>query len=98
MGPLGSLWLTLEEVRTGKSDANVDLFECLKLVEQSITLIGQAKVSLTYERRLAILYRLTGDVKKAKKLHLASMNLRCLIPTKLFLAINFTRPYVKQEN
>ena len=68
MGPLGSLWLTLEEVRTGKSDANVDLFECLKLVEQSITLIGQAKVSLTYERRLAILYRLTGDVKKAKKL------------------------------
>ena len=68
MGPHGSLWLTLEEVRTGKSDANVDLFECLKLVEQSITLIGQAKVSLTYERRLAILYRLTGDVKKAKKL------------------------------
>ena len=33
-----------------------------------ITLIEQAKVSLTYERRLAILYRLTGDVKKAKKL------------------------------
>ena len=68
MGPLGKLWLALEDVRTGKADTNVDLFECLKLVEQSITLIGQAKISLTYERRLAILYRLTGDFKKAKKL------------------------------
>ena len=47
----------------------LDLFECLRLVEQSVTLLGQANVSLTYARRLTILGRLTGDAKKkAKKL------------------------------
>ena len=69
MGPLGRLWLNLEEVRTGKSPEELDLFECLCLVEQSVTLLGQANVSLTYARRLAVLGRLTGDAKKkAKKL------------------------------
>ena len=68
MGPLGRLWLNLEEVRTGKSPEELDLFECLRLVEQSVTLLGQANVSLTYARRLAVLGRLTGDAKKAKKL------------------------------
>ena len=68
MGPLGRLWLSLEEDRTGKSPEELDLFECLNLVEQSVTLLGQANVSLTYASRLAILGRLTGDAKKAKKL------------------------------
>ena len=68
MGPVGRLWLNLEEVRTGKSPEERDLFECLRLFEQSVTLLGQANVSLTYARRLAILGRLTGDAKKAKKL------------------------------
>ncbi|XP_015770157.1 PREDICTED: uncharacterized protein LOC107348613 [Acropora digitifera] len=68
MGPLGKLWLNLEEVRTGKSTEELDLFECLSLVEQSVTLLGQGNVSLTYARRLGILGRLTGDAKKAKKL------------------------------
>ena len=68
MGPLGKLWLNLEEVRTGKSRDELDLFECLTLVEQSVTLLGQANVSLTYARRLSILGRLTGDAKKAKNL------------------------------
>ena len=68
MGPLGRLWLNLEVVRTGKSPEELDLFECLRLVEQSVTLLGQANVSLTYARRLAVLGRLTGDAKKAKKL------------------------------
>ena len=68
MGPLGRLWLNLEEVRTGKSTEELDLFECLRLVEESVTLLGQANVSLTYARRLGILGRLTGDAKKAKKL------------------------------
>ena len=68
MGPLGRLWLNLEEVRTGKSPEELDLFECLRLVEQSVTLLGQPNVSLTYARRLDILSRLTGDAKKAKKL------------------------------
>ena len=68
MGPLGKLWLNLEEVRTGKSTEELDLFECLSLVEQSVTLLGQGNVSLTYARRLGILGRHTGDAKKAKTL------------------------------
>ena len=68
MGPLGRLWLNLEEVRTGKSTEELHLFECLRLVEQSVTLLGQANVSLTYARRLGILGRLTGDAKNAKTL------------------------------
>ena len=71
MGPLGRLWLNLEEVRTGKSTEELDLFECLRLVEQSVTLLGQANVSLTYARRLGILGRLTSDAKKAKKFYKA---------------------------
>ncbi|KAL9957098.1 hypothetical protein ACROYT_G038697 [Oculina patagonica] len=68
MGPLGKLWLNLEKIRTDDSTDELDLFDCLKLVEQSVTLLGQANVSLTYARRLSILGRLTGDMKKAKKL------------------------------
>ena len=68
VGPLGKLWLNLEEVHTGNSTEELDLFECLSLVEQSVTLLGQANVSLTYARRLGILGRLTGDAKKAKNL------------------------------
>ena len=68
MGPLGKLWLNLENIRTGESSDELDLFGCLTLVEQSVTLLGQANVSLTYARRLSILGRLTGDMKKAKKL------------------------------
>ena len=68
MGPLGKLWLNLEKIRTDDSTEELDLFDCLKLVEQSVTLLGQANVSLTYARRLSILGRLTGDMKKAKKL------------------------------
>ena len=67
MGPLGKLWLNLEEVCTGKSTEELDLFECLSLVEQSVTLLGQANDSLTYACRLGILGQLTGDAKKAKK-------------------------------
>ncbi|KAJ7387786.1 hypothetical protein OS493_001130 [Desmophyllum pertusum] len=47
---------------------DLDLFDCLKLVEQSVSLLGQAKVSLSYSCRLAVLFHLTGDLKKAKKL------------------------------
>lgn len=45
MGPLGKLWLNLEKVRTDDSTDELDLFDCLKLVEQSVTLLGQANVS-----------------------------------------------------
>lgn len=67
MGSPGRFWLNLENVRIGDSEDGLHLFVCLKLVEQSVTLLGQANVSLTYARRLGILGRLT-DMKKAKKL------------------------------
>lgn len=68
MGPLGRFWLNLENVRPGDSDDGLDLFVCLKLVDHSVTLLGQANVSLTYARPLDILGRLTDDMKRAKKL------------------------------
>lgn len=68
MGSLGRFWLNLENVRIGDSEDGLHLFVSLKLVEQSVTLLGQANVSLTYARRLGILGRLTDDMKKAKKL------------------------------
>lgn len=68
MGSLGRFWLNLENVRIGDSEDGLHLFVCLKLVEQSVTLLEQANVSLTYARRLGILGRLTDDMKKAKKL------------------------------
>lgn len=68
MGLVEKLWLNLEKIRTGDSKDKLDLFDCLKLFEQSVTLLGQVNVSLSYARRLGILGRLTGDMKKAKKL------------------------------
>ena len=73
MGPLGKLWLNLEEVRMGKSTEELDLFECLSSVCHPFR---QANVSLTYARRLGILGRLTGDAKKAKTL--LSKHVSCL--------------------
>ena len=58
MGPLGKLWLNLQNIRTDDSTEELDLFDCLKLVEQSVTLLGQANMSFTYARRLSILGRL----------------------------------------
>ena len=88
--PPGKLWLNLEEVRTGKSTDDMDLFECLSLVEQCVTLLGQANVSLTYARRLGILGRLTGDAKKPKS-RLASMSLVWLNPRKVCLGKRCTK-------
>lgn len=42
MGALERLWLNLEKVRTGDSKDELDLFVCLKSVEQSVTLLGQS--------------------------------------------------------
>ena len=46
LGTLGKLWLALEEVGLRKSDTQLDLFACLKLVEHAITLLGQANVTI----------------------------------------------------
>ena len=73
MGPLSRLCLDLENIRTAikkgtSSDTSLDIFDCLGLVEKSITLLGQAFTTTTYHRRMNVLYNLTKDVKKAKQL------------------------------
>ena len=73
MGPLSRLWLDLENIRKAikrgtSSDTSLDIFDCLGLVEKSITLLGQAFTTTTYHRRMNVLYNLTKDVKKAKQL------------------------------
>ena len=73
MVPLSRLWLDLENIRKAikrgtSSDTSLDIFDCLGLVEKSITLLGQAFTTTTYHRRMNVLYNLTKDVKKAKQL------------------------------
>jgi len=69
MGPLSKLWLDLEKIAKGQSEEDsLNVFDCLSLVEKSITLVGQAHTSTTYHRRMNVLYNLTKDVKKAKSL------------------------------
>ena len=67
MGPLTKVWTVLDHIREDES-ADLDLFQCLDLVEKTITLLGQANISVAYFRRLNILYKLTRDIKKAKTL------------------------------
>ena len=73
MGPLSRLWLDLENIRKAikkgtSSDTSLDIFDCLGLVEKSITLLGQAFTTTTYHCRMNVLYNLTKDVKKVKQL------------------------------
>ena len=69
MGPISKLWVDLDEIRSGRSSGeNLDPFEWLNVIEQSITLLGQAFSTTTYHRRMNVQYNLTKDVKKAKKL------------------------------
>lgn len=69
MGPLSRIWLDLDNIRSGReSGENLDPTEWLKIVEKAITLLGQAFTTTTYHRRMNVLYNLTKDVKKAKKL------------------------------
>ena len=70
MGPLSKLWSILDSVRADEGAAGeIDLFECLDLVEKAITILGQAKIKINYQRQENILYRFTKDQKKAKQLH-----------------------------
>ena len=68
MGPLSKLWAILDNLRKGDDDEQLDLHQCLRLMEQTVTLLGQVQVALAYQRRNNALFRLTGDTKKVKKL------------------------------
>ena len=86
LGPLSKLWSEPDTVEKSGNDEDLDLFAMLDLVEKTITLVGQAFVVSTYHRRMNILYNLTKDVKKAKRLiHCNEDNLeRSWADNKLF--------------
>ena len=69
MGPLGKLWAVMDTVRLDETgEDEIDLYECLELVEKDITLVGQAFVTGNYFRRQNVLFRFTKDPKKTKAL------------------------------
>ncbi|KAK3106550.1 hypothetical protein FSP39_022449 [Pinctada imbricata] len=68
MGPLTKIWKTVEDGVARKTEESpMGLDELLKLLEKTVTLVGQANVACLYERRLNVLSKVFGDVKKARK-------------------------------
>ena len=67
-GPLSKLWSILEGVRLEETDEELDLFDCLSLVEKVITLVGQTFITMNHNRQQNILYKMTKDLKQAKSL------------------------------
>ncbi|KAK3085706.1 hypothetical protein FSP39_007593 [Pinctada imbricata] len=68
MGPLTKIWKTVEDGVAGKTEESpMGLDELLKLLEKTVMLVGQANVACLYERRLNVLSKVFGDVKKARK-------------------------------
>ena len=68
MGPLSQLWSIFEKARLENEEPDIDLFECLDLIEKVITLTGQVNCTLLHDRRLSIMYKLTRSATKAKQL------------------------------
>ena len=67
MGPLGACWKRLYKIRkSGGKTCNLDEF--LSLVEKSVLLVGQAHVTISYQRRLNLLIKAVGDSKQASEI------------------------------
>ncbi|XP_077984866.1 uncharacterized protein LOC144439453 [Glandiceps talaboti] len=66
MAPLTKLWSDLHVAKTESASPSLDLDETLTLLDQSVLLVGQANVSLNYQRRLSVLTKLTKDVKRSR--------------------------------
>ena len=68
LGPLSRLWKGLEDIKNAPDDAvPVPAEDHIKLIEQTVLLLGQASNSILYSRRLQILKTLIKNPKKAKK-------------------------------
>ena len=64
LGPLGALWSHLERARRDV-EGEIDIDECLSLMEQSVLLLGQANVLGNYYRRTQMLGRFFRSHKRA---------------------------------
>ena len=60
-------WKWLEDIKNAP-DVPVPVEDHIKLIEQTVLLLGQASNSILYSRRLQILKTLTKDPKKAKNI------------------------------
>ena len=67
MGPVSRLWTMFDAVNSSQ-DPEMDFEEVSTLMEQTVTLIGQVNVALSYERRLSIMAKMTGEAEKSKKI------------------------------
>ena len=68
LGPLSKLWKGLEDIKNAPDDTvPVPAEDHIKLIEQTVLLLGQASNSILYSRRLQILKTLIKNPKKAKK-------------------------------
>ena len=63
MGPLGKLWVKMEEIARHKKPCDMD--KLMTLVEQAIIVLGQTNVLITHNRRLNVLSRFLKDTKSA---------------------------------
>ena len=68
LGPLSRLWKGLEDIKNALDDTvPVPAEDHIKLIEQTVLLLGQASNSILYSRRLQILKTLIKNPKKATK-------------------------------
>ena len=65
MGPLGAIWLKIDEIKKGKSDDSLDLKDTLELIEKAVICVGQANVQIKYFRRLALVSYCDGECKES---------------------------------
>ena len=71
MGPLTKLWLSIDQAVNSKGDEQqtpITLEDLLQYIEQTVLLIGQTNVSLTYHRRLNVLYSIMNNPAQSKSL------------------------------
>ena len=77
MGPLSKVWTILDSARVDQDSSELDLYDCLDLVEKCITLVGSSHQTVLHFRKQGILFKMTKDMRKAKqllKLHDPALN------------------------
>ena len=102
MGHMCYLWKLLEDIRRDNERGThapdsvdvIDFRQILDLVEKSICCIGQANVSINYNRRLEILKKINEDSKKARTL--LRDNQDCLASNDKFLFGNDFKEELKE--
>ena len=68
LGPLSRVWKGLEDIKNASNDTvPVPVEDHIKLIEQTVLLLGQASNSILYSRRLQILINLIKDRPNKQK-------------------------------